>query len=64
MYHAYEHYVIKNVELWTERDVIAQCDIEVQNGFIKAIEEHIAVPKSAHLIDGCGWTLLTARMYL
>lgn len=60
MYHAYEHYVIKNVELWTEREVIAQCDLEVQDGLIKAIEKHIAVPKSAHLIDGRGWTLMPA----
>jgi dihydroorotase len=60
MYHAYEHYVIKNVELWTERDVISQCDVEIQHGRIKAIEKHISVPKSAHLIDGRGFTLLPA----
>ncbi|RYZ56577.1 MAG: dihydroorotase [Proteobacteria bacterium] len=60
MYHAYEHYVIKNVELWTEREVISQCDVEIQHGRIKAIEKHISVPKSAHLIDGRGFTLLPA----
>lgn len=60
MYHAYEHYVIKNVELWTEREVISQCDVEIQHGRIKAIEKHISVPKSAHLIDGRGYTLLPA----
>ncbi len=60
MYHAYEHYVIKNVELWTAREVIVQCDLEILDGRIKAIEKHISVPKTAHLIDGRGWTLLPA----
>ncbi|RZA15751.1 MAG: hypothetical protein EOP10_25820, partial [Proteobacteria bacterium] len=60
MYHAYNHYVIKNVELWTERGVTAQCDIEVEHGQIKAIERELALPRGAHLIEGHGYTLIPA----
>lgn len=60
MYHAYSHYLLKNVELWTERGVTAQCDIEVEHGHIIAIEREIALPRGAHLIEGHGFTLIPA----
>ncbi len=60
MYHAYSHYVIKNVELWTERGITQQCDIEVEKGKIKAIEREIMTPHGAHEISGHGYTLIPA----
>lgn len=60
MYHAYGHYVIKNVELWTSRGIKESCDIEVEDGRIKTIEREISHPHNAHIIDGHGYTLLPA----
>lgn len=60
MYHAYGHYVIKNVELWTERGVTARCDIEIEQGQIKAIEHDIILVRGVHLIEGYGYTLIPA----
>lgn len=60
MYHAYGHYVIKNLELWTERGVTADVDIEIENGTIKTIEREIPLPRGAHLIEGRGLTLIPA----
>ncbi|MBC7660452.1 MAG: dihydroorotase [Chitinophagaceae bacterium] len=60
MYHAYSHYVIKNVELWTERGVISSVDLEVIDGHIHSVEKDLILTKGAHVINGNGWTLLPA----
>ncbi len=60
MYHAYAHYVIKNVELWTEREVIPRCDVEVEHGRIKAIAKELPAAPHIHTVDGHGYTLLPA----
>jgi dihydroorotase len=60
MYHAHEHYVIKNVELWTSQHIPSHCDVEVQHGRLLRIHEKGSAPAHIRVIDGQGYTLLPA----
>lgn len=58
MYHAYEHYVIKNVELWTHQHVPSHCDLEVHHGRVVRIHGRNSVHGHLRVIDGQGSTLI------
>lgn len=60
MYHAYGHYLIRKLELWTERGVSSEVDLEIEHGIVKAIDKDLPQPRGAHLIEGKGLTLLPA----
>ncbi len=58
MYHAYEHYVMSNVELWTERGQRQGVSVEVKEGRIVSLKaDPSTVP---HVIDGRGLCLMPA----
>lgn len=60
MYHAYEHYVIQNVEVWSTRGVQRSCDVEVREGRVVAIQPSGGYGSPVRLIDGRGLSLLPA----
>ncbi len=60
MYHAYSHYVIKNVELWTAEAVERGRDIEVNEGKVVRIHPTTEYASPIRIIDGTGLVLMPA----
>ena len=60
MFHAYSHYVIHNVEVWTTRGRLLAQDVEVQGGRVVALGPTGPVNPQLKVIEGKGWVLLPA----
>jgi dihydroorotase len=60
MYHAFDHYVMKNVEIWTDQGRKVGCDLEVRAGTIVGIHSRAQYSGVLHEIDGQGACLLPA----
>ncbi|WP_141732595.1 dihydroorotase [Oligoflexus tunisiensis] len=60
MYHAYPHYVIKNVELWTAEGVEKGRDVEVHEGRVVSIHPTAEYASPVTIIDGSGLVLMPA----
>lgn len=60
MYHAYPHYVIKNVELWTAEGVEKGRDVEVHEGRVVSIHPSAEYASPVTIIDGSGLVLMPA----
>ncbi len=60
MYHAYPHYVIKNVELWTAEGVEKGRDVEVHEGTVVSIHPSAEYASPVTIIDGSGLVLMPA----
>ena len=60
MYHAYPHYVIKNVELWTAEGVEKGRDVEVHEGTVVSIHPSSEYASPITIIDGTGLVLMPA----
>ncbi len=60
MYHAYEHYVIKNVDIWSSRGIQSGFDLEVREGRVAAVRPTSAYASPITLIDGRGLALIPA----
>lgn len=60
MYHAFEHYVIKNIELWTHQHLPSYCDLEIRHGRVARIHERNSPHGNLKVIDGHGATLIPA----
>jgi dihydroorotase len=60
MYHAYPHYVIKNVELWTAEGVEKGRDVEVHEGRVVSIHPSSEYASPVTIIDGSGLVLMPA----
>lgn len=60
MYHAYPHYVIKNVELWTAEGVEKGRDVEVNAGRVVSIHPTAEYASPITIIDGSGLVLMPA----
>ncbi len=60
MFHAYPHYLLRNVEVWTTRGRQLAQEIEVLNGKVVAIRPSSAQASSVKVIDGQGFALIPA----
>lgn len=60
MYHAYPHYVIKNVELWTAEGVEKGRDVEVHEGRVVSIHPSAEYASPVTIIEGSGLVLMPA----
>jgi dihydroorotase len=60
MFHAYSHYILRNVEIWTPRGRQLAQEIEVEGGKIVSIRPVSSTQSHVKVIDGRGRVLLPA----
>lgn len=60
MYHAYEHYVIQNVDIWTSRGIQRAYDLEVHEGQVVSMQPTGSYKSPITIIEGRGLALIPA----